>query len=541
MQEAIVGDSKSALWLLMTAVLGLMLIACLNLANAQLGRAVLRQREAALRSALGASKWRLLTSALAENLVLAVSGGVGGIVLAAAAMKLVRYCSPVYLPRASEVHLNWAVLVFSLAVTLGSCVVFGVLPAFKAMRSDPQPALQQNSDRSFGSTGAHRLRSWLIALQVFGCTVLLLLTGLFLKSLIHLLYQEKGFDTGHVAVAEVSLFNKTYLDGGKRIEFDESVLRELREIRGVESAALISTMPLEGESWIESLRRTDRPGQKTPLVNLRWVSPGYFETIHERLLAGRFFEERDRNLNSIVLSQGEARALWPNGEALNAGIEVEGRKFNVIGIVADARTTSLKSAPVSMAYAHYKDRPPFTTFFLVRLKPSADFVVSNILSKMRQAIWRQAPNVTIGRVKTLDSQLTDSLSAERFATIVLTTFASAALFLAVLGIYGVLNYSVVSRRKEIGVRITLGATHLQIYSLVMRDFGLALIGGMAAGLLASIAADRLIQNLIYGVRPMDPPVVALVIIVLLLAAVIAALLPAFRAFSLNPMEALRCE
>ena len=537
MQEAVVGDSKTDLWLLMIAVLGLLLIACLNLANGQLGRAVLRQREAALRSAVGASKWALLRNALAENLVLATAGGLGGIVLATAALKLFRYYSPVDLPRSSEVHLNAAVLAFSLIAALSSCLLFGMLPAIRVMRVDPQLALQQSSSRVAGSSGGRYLRTWLIALQICGCTVLLLVTGLFVKSLLHLLREERGFETRRVAVAEVDLFDHAYEDKQSRIDLDDTILRALRALPEVQSAGLINNMPLEGESWIESLRRTDRPQDNTPLVNLRWVSPGIFETIQENLVAGRFFEERDRNLSSVVLSRSEARALWPTGGALGGEIIVEGRKFHVIGIVSDARTTSLKSSPPQMAYLHYKDRPPFAIFFMVRGRQSAEALLSDI----RRVIWSAHPDVTIARVKTLDSQLTDSLSTERFVTLILLAFASSALFLAVLGIYGVLNYSVVSRRKEIGVRITLGATHLQIYSLVMREVGVAVIGGMVAGLLAGIAADRFIQTLIYGVRPMDPPVVVLVIALLLLAALIAAFLPAFRAASLDPMNALRYE
>jgi predicted permease len=253
MQEVIVGDSKTGLWLLMAAVTGLTLIACLNLANAQLGRAVVRQREAALRSALGASKLRLLMGAFAENLLLAGTGGLGGIVLAMGALSLLRRYSLVDLPRLSEVHLNTAVLGFSLAVTLGSCVLFGMAPALRLMHADPQAALQQNNGRTIGGRQSRNLRVWLIGLQVFGCTVLLLVTGLFSKSLLHLLHQEKGFETAHVAIAGVSLPRKTYNSAATRIAFDDAILHELQTIPGTESAALVSTIPLEGESSLEWL------------------------------------------------------------------------------------------------------------------------------------------------------------------------------------------------------------------------------------------------------------------------------------------------
>jgi len=536
MQEAVVGESKTGLWLLMAAVIGLMLIACLNLANAQLGRALSRHREAAIRSALGAAKWRLVWNSLAENLVLAFLGGAAGVGLAAAALSLFRRSSPVDLPRLSEVHLNVTVLLFSVVLTFGSSVLFGVLPALRLFRADSQTSLQQGS-RTLGNRQSRRLRSLLIGLQVFGCTVLLLVTGLFAKSLLHLLHQDKGFEAGHVAIAEVSLPAKTYATDQSRTAFDDAVLRNLREISGVQSAGLVSTMPLEGESWIDYLRRADRPNQETPLINLRWASPGYFESMRERLVAGRFFEERDRNLHSAVLSEGEANALWQSESPIGAQILIQGKTFTVIGIVADSRNTSLKAPPARMAYLHYQDRPPYATYFTVRSMQPADALVAS----MRQAIWKYAPDITIARVKSLDSQLNDSLATERFQTTILMSFGIAALLLAMLGIYGVLSYSTATRKQEIGVRMALGATRSKIYALTLGEAGAPVFGGLGAGLVASLLAGRVIQKLLYGVQAVDPSVMLMVATLFLAAAVIAAFLPARRAASVDPMEALRSE
>lgn len=537
MQEAVVGESKTGLWLLMAAVIGLMLIACVNLANAQLGRALSRDREAAVRTALGAAKWRLIWSSLAENLLLAAVGGAAGILLAAAGLDFFRRTSPVDLPRLSEVHLNLAVLLFSAALAFGSSVLFGVLPALKVSRTDPQAFLQQSSSRTLGNRQSRRLRNWLIGMQVFGCTVLLLVTGLFLKSLLHLMRQEKGFETGHVAIAEVNLPGKTYGADQSRVAFDDAVLQNLRAVPGVQTAALVSAMPLEGESWIEDLRRVDRPKQEVPLINLRWVSPGYFETMRERLVAGRFFEERDRNLGSAVLSEGEAKALFQSDDPIGAQVRVEGRTFTVIGVVADSRNTSLKSAPPKMAYLHYKDRPPYATYFMVRGMQPADA----LLGSMRQAIWKYAPDVTIARVKALDSQLSDSLATERFQTLVLMSFGIAALLLAMLGIYGVLSYSTVTRKQEIGVRMALGATRRKIYALTLGEAATPVLAGLGAGLVTSILAGRVTQKLLYGIQAVDPSVILIVATLFLAAAATAAFLPARRAASVHPMEALRSE
>ena len=536
MQEAIVGDSRTALWLLMAAVLGLMLIACLNLANAQLGRALTRSRESAVRTALGAAKWRLMCSALAENLLLAALGGTAGILLAKAALDLFMRDTPVGLPRLSEIHLNLDVLLFSILLTFGASLLSALLPAVRVLTADPQASLQQSSSRSFGSRHGNRLRRWLIGLQVAGCTALLLVTGLFSKSLLHLLAEDKGFDTGEVTVAEVRLTPQSYGEDQSRVKFDDAVLANLRAIPGVQPAAMVSAMPLGGESWIEFAHRVDKPELESPLINFRWVSPGYFETTLQRLVAGRFFEERDHNLSNVVLSEGEAKALWGNDDPIGGQVKIEGRIFTVIGVVADSRNTSLKTPPARMAYVHYKDRPPFPTYFVVRA-PNA----GGLVSAMRQAIWKYDREVTIARVKTLGAQLTDSLATERFETLVLLSFGAAALLLAMLGIYGVLSYSVVTRKQEIGVRMALGATRGKVYALTFAEAGVPVFAGVFVGLAGSVLAGRAVQTMLYGTHAVDPPVILIVTGLFLLSAVAAAFLPARRAASVEPMEALRSE
>jgi predicted permease len=441
------------------------------------------------------------------------------------------------LPRLAEVHLNPAVLGFALLLTLGSCVLFGVTPALRFLHTDPQAALQQNSGRTAGSRRSRFIRTSLIGLQVFGCTVLLLLTGLFSKSLLHLLNSDKGFDTTHTVVAELRLTSKLYPKGDARVAFDDGVLAGLRSLPGIQSAGLVSAMPLEGESWIEGMQRLDRPNLELPLFNFRWVSPGYFETMRERLVAGRFFEERDRNLSSAILSESQAKAGWPQEDPIGAQIQIEGRKFTVIGVVADSHVTSLKSAPARMVYVHYKDRPPYTTYFLARSARPVDELVAGV----RQAVWRYAPDITIARIKTLDSQLTDSLVAERFQTAVLMSFGAAALLLAMLGIYAVLSYSVAGRRQEIGVRVAIGATRARIYSLTLGEAAIPVFTGLVAGVAASMVVARAVQNLLYGVETVDASVTVIVTTLFLAAALAAAFIPARRAASLDPMTVLRAD
>jgi predicted permease len=537
MQEAVVGESATRLWLLMAAVMGLMLIACLNLANTQLGRALARRRESAVRSALGAGRWRLLWSSLAENLVLAIAGGAAGVAFAAVGLELFRSYSPVDLPRLSEVRLNVTVLLFSLGLTITASLLFGLMPAVRLVAADPQAFLQQNTNRAIGGTASHRLRTWLIGFQAFGCTALLLLTGLFSKSLLHLLSQDKGIETARVSVAEVSLSPKLYGADPRRIAFIDGVLGNLRALPGVQSAGLVSAMPFEGERWIEPLQRVDRPNQEGPLVNARWASPGYFEATGQKLVAGRFFEDRDRNLSTVILSEGEAKVWWGNENPIGGQVRVLGRRHTVIGVVADTRNTSLKTDAAKMAYVHYSFRTPFTPYFVVRSSQSA----AELVPKIREVIWSHAPDVTVVRVKTLDAQLSDSLAPERFQTFVLIAFGVSALLLAMLGIYGVLSYWVATRKQEIGVRMALGASRSLIYRLTVSEAAWPVLLGLASGLIASVLAGRIIQKLLYGTQVVDPPVILIVTGLFLVSALAAAYLPARRAASVDPMDALRSE
>jgi hypothetical protein len=296
-------------------------------------------------------------------------------------------------------------------------------------------------------------------------------------------------------------------------------------------------MPLEGERWIEPTQRVDRPNEEGQLVNARWVSPGYFETTGQRLVAGRFFEDRDRTLSTVILSEGEAKALWGNENPIGGQVKVLGRTHSVIGIVADSRNTSLKAAPPKMAYVHYAFRTPYTAYFVVRsAQPAAE-----ILPRIREAVWSHASDVTIARVKTLDAQVSDSLAAERFQTFVLIAFGVSALLLAMLGIYGVLSYWVATRKQEIGVRMALGATRSLIYRLTVSEAAWPVFSGLAAGLLASAMAGRVVQKLLYEAEVIDVRVMLAVAGLFLLAASVAALLPARRAASVNPTDALRAE
>ena len=536
MQEAMVHDSQRGIWLLMAAVGALMLIACINLANAQLGRALARQRESAVRSALGASPWHLLVHGLLESWILSAAGGSAGVLLAVNTLQLIRTSASLNLARKSEIAVDPVVLLFAFLLIAGSGMLAGILPALQSMRANPQLALQQGNSRAGISRGAMRLRSWLIGLQVFGCTVLLLVTALFGRNLAQLLAENRGFDTDRVAVAEVDPY--TYNSSDSHLALFKAALFNLRAVPGVSNAGLISAMPLEGENWIDDLHPVDLPPDRhAPMANLRWVSPGYFETMRMKLVAGRFLNDADGPRNNAVISETAARLAWPGENALGRKFKNNAAIYTVVGIAADALVNTLKAPPTSMIYAPLDHGRFRNAYFMVRTKgdPAA------VLGSIRQAIWKQDPDLNIVRVKTLDSQVDDSLAPERFQTFVLTAFGLAALGLAMLGIYGVLNYAVASRRNEIGIRMALGADKQSIYALTMRQTVTPLVTGFVGGWLLSLFISRYVAAQLYGVQGIDAMTTLAVAALFITAAALASYLPARRAASIQPMDALRIE
>jgi predicted permease len=535
MKEVIVGRTTRGVWLLFAAVLSVLLIACVNLANAQLARFVARDREAALRSALGASAWSLVQSSLAEVCILSVTGGVLGVVLAKLSVQHFVRFAQIAIPRTGAIEVNAGVLALSVLLTVGATILFGALPALRFLRVRPQQALQ-GVGRSLGSRRSYLLRRWLIGTQVFACTTLLLVTGLFARSLMHLLNSDKGFSTGHVVVASVNLQGKAFTDS-ERARFDDGVLDKLRSLPGVKSAAVVSMMLLQGESWVDGVVRHDQAGHEAALANYRWISPDYFATLQQKILEGRDLDARDRTLKNAVISEATAKAVWPNQDALGRQFSRNGNFFAVVGVVADARNNSLRAAPVNMVYLPYWGDPPIGNVFLVRGTQDTALLAGSV----RKAIWDVNAEATIAGIHTLDSQVSDSLAPERIETSLLAAFGGAAFLLALLGIYGTLSYSVEARTQEIGIRMALGATREKVYLVTLMEAVVPVVAGLALGWIASVGVGKGLASLLFGTVATDLTVAMIVICAFALSAVGATFLPCRRAAMIEPMEALRTE
>jgi putative ABC transport system permease protein len=526
-------------------------MACVNLANLQLARSVVRDHEMALRSALGAGRWRLFRAVLAENLLLGLGGGLGGILFADLGEKLLVRIAAV-LPRLNEVHLSAPMLAFALGLSIVTSLGFGVLPALRSFRVMPQNVLQASSTRLSRSKRAARTRKVLVAVEVACSVTLLIVTGLITRSFSRVLSQDREFSSQQVAMAKADLSTAKYASGEAMLQdpgaeaaslardaMIDRTLAKLRTLPGVESVATTSVMPLTGDMNVDGLVRPDHPvprGQ-VPMANRRFISPGYFATMQIPLLAGRDFSEADRkNPRVVIVSEKTAKTVWLDENPIGRSIQHWGRLYTIVGIAAAARINDLKR-DVAVFYLPYWDFPPDAPVFLARSSQT----IETLGPEMRQAIWSIDADISIPTVTSLDAQVDESVATEKFQTVILSSFGGAALLLAVLGIYGVLAYSVSLRTQEFGIRIALGSSKARLARLVLRDASSPMVGGIVLGLLGAAVVTRWVRSLLYDTSPVDPWAIGLSLLILLGASLLASLLPARNAAAIEPMHVLRGE
>jgi len=539
---------RGALWLLFAAVGAVLLIGCVNLANLQLTRAVNAGRETAVRAALGASRAQLVRSRLIESLVLALIGGAAGAALAFAGVRLLLALVPANVPRLDEVQVSLPVLAFAAGLSIVAAIVFGTLPALRSLRVPPQAALQANSARAANTREGHHTRSVMVGAQVACTVVLLIVTSLMLRNFSNLMHQNRGFDSSHITIAQVDLFAPQYGDFSTKANtvkhaFIDRALASLGQLPGVQSVALTSVAPMTGETWVDNLFRPDHPvpAGKEPMINVRWINPDYLPTMRSPLVAGRNFTAADRaNPYVALISEKTAREGFPGenpvGRTITNIVPDDDHRVTVIGVVADARINGLKDN-AAVVYLPYWAFTPWTLSFLVRSSQPSDALIP----EMRRAIWQIDPQVAIPTLKSMDNQVSDSVATDRFQALVLTSFGAAALLLALLGVYGVLAYSVTLRQQELGIRIALGSGKSALIRLVLRQAAYSVLAGTVIGLALAFVALRWVRSLLYQTPVMDPLAIGGSVLLLLAAATIAAIVPARRAASIDPMRALRSE
>ena len=543
--EQAVGEVRLALYTLVGAVACVLLIACANVANLLLARGAVREKEIAIRTAMGASRWQVVRQLLTENLVLAFLGGALGLILAASGLNALRGLSPGNIPRLQEINMDARVLIFTSGLVLSTSFLFGLAPALRNLRVNLSGTLKEGA-RGLVS-GHHRLGNLLVIAEIALSLILAVSAGLLIRSFALVQQVEPGFMPENVLSMRLAVFGPRYSQETHRAIFYQQLLERVRSLPGVESAGFVSILPLAGGiSWGGITIEDYNPaaGQSAIQADQRIASVGYFETMKIPLIKGRFFNEQDRKESPrvAIIDENMARTYWPNsdpiGKRLKPGSGTNNNPWlTVVGIVANVKQYGLDTDSRVAFYTPHAQIPSGTMYLTLRTRSDP--------ANLTKAVAREArvlePNAPIYDVKTMDQWLSRSLARRRFAMLALGLFAGVAMLLAAVGIYGVMSYTMAQRTREIGVRVALGAQRRDVLSMVLRKAANLGLIGTATGLVGCLAVTRLVASLLYRVSLSDPWTLGSASLLLVIVTILASWLPARRAAKIDPMEALRYE
>lgn len=543
--ERLVGQLRLTLLVLLGAVGLVLLIACANVANLSLARGVSRHREIAIRSALGASRVRVVRQLLTESVLLSLVGGGLGLLLAVWSVDLLVAFSPENLPRIKEVTIDWRVVLFTLFVSLLTGIIFGLFPALSTSKSNLTETLKEGSRGTMGAKG-QRLRALLVVSEVALSLMLLVGAGLLMKSFLRLTHVDPGFTTTNVLTMQLSLARAKYPEPQQTAAFFQTLVSRIEALPGVESAGTVTELPLSGQENDTFFTIEGKPpvafGSLENDANIRIVSPNYFRAIGIPLLKGRAFTERDsaNAPNAIIVSDSFARRFLPNEDPIGKRLTIDfGKPWTgeIAGVVGNIHHSSLDQEPTGEMYVNHAQTPSPMTNIVVRAAGDP----TKLTAAIRNEVQSLDKDLPIYNIKTMEQRISESAAQPRFRTLLLGLFACIALLLASVGIYGVISYSVTQRTHEIGIRLALGAQASDVLRLVVRQgMGLALIG-IVIGLVAAFAVTRVMASLLYGVTATDPVTFVGVSALLAGVALVACLVPARRATRVDPMIALRHE
>ena len=562
LKEKVVGQVEAPLLVLLGAVGFVLLIACANVAHMLLARAAARQKELAVRAALGARRSRLIRQFLTENLILAAAGGAAGLLLALWGTHALIALSPANIPRVEAVTVDSRVVLFLIVITLLTSVAFGVGPAMQASSVNLTDTLKQGGRGTSDGIRSNRLRNFLVASEFALALMLLIGAGLMVRSFFALQSVDRGFNPHNVLSMVVSVAGTKEAEPGRREIFYRQLLERVRALPGVESAAGINHLPLAGDLWdwpfvIEG-RPKPRPGEFPDAV-YRIVTPDYFPSMRLPLLRGRdiSLDDNESTPGVVIINERAAKTYWPGEDPLGKRISFNDDKndnpsawLTVIGVVKDAKQGDWRATPDPEVYlAGFQNRDflgnspkeagAHMTYITLVVRTSGD--PGALAPAIKNAVWSLDGNLPISEVVTMDRVVTDKNAQSRFEMFLLGIFAVVALVLAAVGIYGVMSYSVSRRTHEIGVRISLGASRTDVLRLVVGEgMALALLGS-GVGLGGAVVLSRLMTKLLYGVAPTDPLTFIAVASLLILVALTATFIPARRATRVDPMVSLRCE
>ncbi len=543
LKEQVVGNMKPLLMILSGAVALVLLIACANLATMLLARASARERETAIRVAVGASRARLLRQGLTESVVLAIFGGVAGTILAIWAIELVKTLGTHTIPRLGEVHIDGTVLLVTLGIAIGTGLIFGLVPALATGKPDLTEALKEGGRGSTLSRRHNRLRNGLVIGEVALALVLLTGAGLLLKSFVRLENVNPGFNPKNVLTAEISLPALRYPDASSQVNFFNELDRRVSNLPGVSSAGLTTILPMSGTNSDSSFGIEGRPSDDahpSPDEEIRLVSPDYFKTVQIPLLQGRFFNPADKaGVPYVVLiNQALAERYWPNEQPIGKRIQVytgKGKAWaTIVGIVGSVHHKGLDQ-PLTPIYYMPFAQAPYTSMTLA-VRTTQDPL--GLTSAVRREVQAIDPSQPIAHVRTLEQVVVDSVAPRKLSVALLAAFAAVALVLASVGIYGVMSFLVVQRTHEIGVRMALGAQRSDVLRLVISHAGILIGAGTLLGLIVALLSTSALRSALYEVSALDLSTFLFVTVALAVVAFVASYIPARRATRADPMIAL---
>jgi putative ABC transport system permease protein len=551
---SMVGDVRKPLFVLLGAVGFVLLIACANVGGLALGRIAARDSELALRTALGASRGRIARQLLTESVMLALIGGLLGLALGVAGIEALVAIAPAHVPRMDEVALDGRVLAFTFGVTALTALLFGMGPAARGTTADLHERLRAAGRGAHGRRSSAPARRALVVAEVTLAIVLLAGAGLLLRTLGSLYDVDPGFRAEGVSTFSTGQLPRTYSTKEREVEFTRQLLEGIRRLPGVTAADVSFNLPLSGSTQLTFTVRGGPPPdpRNEPRAQARSAGPQYFAAMGIPLIRGRLFDERDRGGPAgdapqvLVISQELARRFFPGEDPLGKYLETgwsgpgwPGSRFGgeVIGIVGDVRQRGLDQGVLPHMYMSY-EQWPVNEYAVVMRSTTPSFAV---LSGARSLLKQLDPNIPMNDARAFSDDVDASLGDRRFYLTLLAIFAGVALALAVVGVYGVIAYGVQLRRREIGIRLALGATRERVLAMILSDGMRMVVAGVLLGVITAMALTRLLETLLFGVSPRDPVTFAAVPAVLIVAAALACLLPARRAARVNPVEAMRAE
>lgn len=547
LQKQMVGNIQRLLLVLLATVVFVLLIACANVANLLLARASSREKEMAIRGALGAGRWRIVRQLLTESMLLSLLGGLLGSLLAIWGTPLLVSLIPDKVPRIHEITVDLRVLGFALMISIITGIVFGLTPALQASRIDLNQSLKESARGTTGGLRQNRLRAFLIVSEVSLAVVLMIGASLLIKSFVRLLEVKPGFDPSHTLTMEVSLPTlppSKYANEQEQVAFFQQVLERLNHSPGVTATGAVLSLPLTGAEESTDLFIEGRPrltADQRPESDYTIVTPDYFRALQIPLLKGRQFTDRDSNDASgvIIINDALAHRYWPNedplGQRITVGFEKSPRE--IIGVVTSVKQSTLSAGARPAMYLPHLQRP--TGGMSIVIRTSGDPL--SLAALARQQIHSVDPTIPVTNIRTMDEIFSASVAQQRFSMLLVGVFGALAVALAAIGIYGVMGYTVTQRKHEIAVRMALGAKTNQVLRLILRD-GLVLTSlGVVIGLAGAFALTRLMSSLLFDVKPTDAQTFITVSALLIFVALLACLIPARRATKVDPLVALRYE